>query len=248
MDETVPPASRRPLWRRLLPVIVIAAAIALVFALRLDRYLSFDTLAQHHAWLMAKVEAAPVLAPLVFVAIYAAAAALSLPGAIFLTIASGFLFGYWGAALSVVGATIGATLLFLAARSALREVLRAKAGDWVRRLEAGFRDNALSYLLVLRLVPLFPFWLVNLVPAFLGVRLSTFVIGTFIGIIPGALVYASVGRGLEHLIAEGEPPDLGIIFEPDILLPLLGLALLALVPVAYKRWRGVPPGAARGAH
>jgi uncharacterized membrane protein YdjX (TVP38/TMEM64 family) len=102
-------------------------------------------------------------------------------------------------------------------------------------MEAGFRENAMSYLLVLRLVPLFPFWLVNLVPAFLGVPLRTYVIGTFFGIMPGTFVYASVGSGLGAILEAGESPDLGIIFKAEILIPLLGLALLALIPVIYKR-------------
>ena len=102
-------------------------------------------------------------------------------------------------------------------------------------MEAGFKENALSYLLVLRLVPLFPFWLVNLVPAFLGVALGTYVLGTFLGIIPGSLVFASVGNGLGAVFDAGKTPDLGIIFEPAILGPILALSLLALVPIGYKR-------------
>jgi uncharacterized membrane protein YdjX (TVP38/TMEM64 family) len=105
-------------------------------------------------------------------------------------------------------------------------------------MEAGFRENALSYLLVLRLIPLFPFWLVNLVPAFLGVALGTYVFGTFVGIIPGSLVFASVGNGLGAVFDAGGTPDLGIIFEPAILGPILALSLLALLPVAYKRLTG----------
>ncbi len=116
--------------------------------------------------------------------------------------------------------------------------LRRRAGPWIGRLEAGFRENALSYLLVLRLVPLFPFWLVNLVPAFLGVPLTTYALGTFVGIIPGSFVYASVGNGLGAVFDAGGTPDLTIIFEPEILLPIIGLSLLALIPVVYKKFKG----------
>jgi uncharacterized membrane protein YdjX (TVP38/TMEM64 family) len=139
-----------------------------------------------------------------------------------------------------VGATLGATLLFLLARTAFRELFRAWAGKYLGRLEDGFKRNALSYLLFLRLVPLVPFWLVNLVPALLDVSLRTFVIGTFLGIIPGTLVYASVGNGLGAILAQGGKPDLGIIFSPEILLPILGIAALALVPAIYKRFRATP--------
>jgi uncharacterized membrane protein YdjX (TVP38/TMEM64 family) len=105
-------------------------------------------------------------------------------------------------------------------------------------MEQGFRDNALSYLLFLRLIPLFPFWLVNLVPAFLGVPLWTYVIGTFFGIMPGSIVYTSVGNGLGAVFDQGRTPDLSIIFKPEILLPIIGLAVLSLVPVAYKAIKG----------
>jgi uncharacterized membrane protein YdjX (TVP38/TMEM64 family) len=137
----------------------------------------------------------------------------------------------------VVGATVGATIVFLIARTALGDALRARAGPRVRRMEEGFRSDALSYLLVLRLIPIFPFWLVNIVPAFLGVALRTYVLGTFIGIIPGSFVYASVGNGLGAVFEAGGTPDLGIVFQPAILLPIVGLAVLALLPVGYRRYK-----------
>jgi uncharacterized membrane protein YdjX (TVP38/TMEM64 family) len=133
---------------------------------------------------------------------------------------------------------LGATLLFVLARSTFRELFRRKAGGYLSRLERGFKENALSYMLILRLVPLVPFWLVNLVPALLDVSLRIFVTGTFVGIIPGAFVYASVGNGLGAILGLGGKPDLGLIFKPEILLPILGLAALALVPVVYRKIRG----------
>ena len=170
--------------------------------------------------------------------VYAAVVALSVPGGAILTIAGGFLFGIVPGALYVlVGATAGATIVFLIARTALGDALRARAGPRIRRMEEGFRRDALSYLLVLRLIPLFPFWLVNIVPAFLGVPLSTYVLGTFVGIIPGSLVFASVGNGLGAVFDAGGTPDLGVIFEPAVLLPIVGLAVLALLPVAYRKLR-----------
>lgn len=225
--------------RRLLPLIVIVALIGLAFALDLDEYLSFEALRQNREMLLGFVADRPLVAPLLFVVIYAAAVALSLPGALILTLAGGFMFGTAQATVLVVlGATIGACAIFLIARSALGDVLRAKAGPWLARMEAGFRENALSYLLVLRLVPIFPFWLVNLVPAFLGVPLRTFALATLVGIIPGSLVYSSVGAGLGAVFDQGGTPDLGIILKPEILLPIIGLALLALLPVAHKWWKG----------
>jgi uncharacterized membrane protein YdjX (TVP38/TMEM64 family) len=135
----------------------------------------------------------------------------------------------------VVSATLGATIVFLAARTSLGAALAAKAGPFLKKTERGFRENALSYLLVLRLVPLFPFWLVNIVPALFGVPLRTYVIGTFLGIIPGSVVYTLLGSNLGAVLDAGGRPQLGIIFEPRMLLALLGLAILALVPVLYKK-------------
>jgi uncharacterized membrane protein YdjX (TVP38/TMEM64 family) len=153
-----------------------------------------------------------------------------------LSITGGFLFGtVWGAVHSVLSATLGATLLFLIAKTSVGDPLRATAGPWLQKMQAGFQENALSYLLVLRLVPLFPFFVVNLVPAFLGVALSTYILGTFVGIIPGAFVYASVGAGLGSLFEAGGTFSAKGILTPQILMALIGLAVLALIPVVYKK-------------
>jgi uncharacterized membrane protein YdjX (TVP38/TMEM64 family) len=225
-------------WRYL-PLTLIVAAFAAFFLFDLDRYLSFEELRRHRETLGTLGRDHAVLAALGFIVVYAAATAVSLPGGAVLTLAGGFLFGIVaGSIYAVIGATIGATALFLAARSALGDVLQRRAGPAVRRMEQGFRDNALSYLLFLRLIPLFPFWLVNLVPAFLGVPLWTYVIGTFFGIMPGSIVYTSVGNGLGAVFDQGRTPDLSIIFKPEILLPIIGLAVLSLVPVAYNAIKG----------
>ena len=172
---------------------------------------------------------------------YIAMVAFSLPGGLVATLTGGFLFGtVFGGLLTVFGATIGATAIFLAAKTALGETLREKAGPKLRKLEDGFGKNAFSYMLVLRLVPVFPFFLVNLAPAFLGVPLRTYVVATFLGIIPGTFVFASLGNGLGAVFDAGRDPDLGLIFEPEILGPILALALLALLPVVYRRFASAP--------
>lgn len=238
-----PKERRGPRLARLWPLLVIGALIVLFFALGWDRYLSFQALEQHREQLLAWTAAHRLTVIAAFIAAYAAMVALSLPGAVWATLAGGFLFGtVEAAAYVVVAATLGATAIFLIARYALHDFFEAKAGPAMRRMEAGFNENALSYMFVLRLVPLFPFWLVNLVPALLGVKLRTYVIGTFFGIMPGSLVYCSVGNGLGALFERGQRPDLGIIFEPAILLPILGLAGLSLIPIVYKRRRRMPPG------
>jgi uncharacterized membrane protein YdjX (TVP38/TMEM64 family) len=222
------------LFRRFSPVLVLVGGLSLFFALGLDRFIGFDALRENREWLRAWVYGNTILAAVALIALYAVVVAFSLPAGAVLTITAGFLFGTGVAATCVVvGATLGATAVFLAARTAFADILRAKAGAGMRRMEAGFRENAWNYLLVLRLVPIFPFWLVNLVPAFLGVSLRTYVTATFIGIIPGTLVYASLGNGLGAIFEAGETPDLGIIFDPEVLLPILALAILAVLPIVY---------------
>jgi uncharacterized membrane protein YdjX (TVP38/TMEM64 family) len=228
--------------KRFLPLALLLLAIVAAFGLGLDDYVSFEELERNRAQLLAFVERHPLLAPLVFMLIYAAVIALSIPGGAILTMAGGFLFGVVAATCyAVIAATCGATVVFLIARTALGDTLRHKAGPAMRRMEAGFRENALSYLLFLRLIPVFPFWLVNLVPAFLGVPLRTYVLATLVGIIPGSLVYASVGNGLGAVFEAGGRPDLGIIFKPEIILPIIGLAVLAILPVAYKKIKAGQP-------
>lgn len=240
--DAAPARRRRPSLARLLPLLAVVAAIAAFFALGLDRYLSFEALEAHREQLLKWTADHRVTVIAIFMLAYAAMVALSLPGATWATLAGGFLFGTAEAAVYVViAATVGATAIFLIARYALHDFFEQKAGPAMKRMEAGFNENALSYMFVLRLVPLFPFWLVNLVPALLGVRLRTYVIGTLFGIIPGSIVYCSVGNGLGVLFEQGRRPDLGIIFEPAILAPILGLAVLSLIPIAYKRLRRGKP-------
>lgn len=215
---------------------VLVGALGAFFAFGGGEYLSFDALRDNRQWLLDQVDRNAGLAIAVFIALYAVIVAFSFPGGLIMTLTGGFLFGtVLGGLYTVVGATLGATLLFLAARYLVGDMLQRKAGSWVQKMEAGFRDGEVSYMLVLRLVPLFPFFVVNLVPALLGVRLSTYLWTTFFGIMPGTFVYASVGNGLGAVFDRGEQPNLGIIFEPQIIGPLLALSVLAMVPVIYKR-------------
>lgn len=226
-------------WARilLLPALIVLGFVG-VFAFHIDRYLTFDALADNRAWLLTQVAHNTIVVALGFGLVYIGATTLSLPGSSILTMTAGFLFGlYWGSFIAVIAATIGATLLFLVARTSLGEFTRRRTQSALSKLQDGFAKNALSYLLFLRLVPAFPFWLINLAAAFLNVRLRTFVLGTLLGIIPGAVVYASVGSGLGEILDRGQKPDLSIILTPPILLPMLALAGLSLVPIAYRRWR-----------
>ena len=227
-----------PSVRRLLPLLLLVLATFAVFATDLDRYLSMDVLSDNYEALRAWAAAHPVLAPLAFGLVYAAGVAVSIPGAAIMTLAAGLMFGLvLGTVIVVVAATLGATLVFLIAKTSLGEPLRRRASGWIRRMEEGFQEDALSYLLVLRLVPIFPFWLVNIVPAFLGMRLWSYVVATFLGILPGTAVIASIGNGVGEILEAGERPDLAVIFSPEVLGPLVALAALVLSTTLYKRWR-----------
>jgi uncharacterized membrane protein YdjX (TVP38/TMEM64 family) len=233
--RTVPAEARLSL-KRVWPLLALALAVGAVFALDLDSYLTFAALREHRDALTDFVARNTLLAALTYVVVYALAIALSVPGGAILTIAGGFLFGSILATILVVlAATLGATLVFLIAKTALGDPLRARAGPFLKRMEAGFQKDALNYLLVLRLIPLFPFWIVNLVPAFLGVPLRTYVLGTFIGIIPGSFVFASVGAGIGSVLDSGADFSPSSVLTPQIVIALVGLAALALLPVVYRK-------------
>ena len=234
------PKDGRVSLKRMAPVSVLVLGAIAFFTLGLDEYLTLEALHEHHSRLTSFVAENAIVAPLVFITLYATAIAFSVPGGAVMTIAGGILFGnILGTAWVVTAATIGATAVFFIAKTALGDALRAKAGPWFDKLEAGFRENALSYLLTLRRIPLFPFFVINLVPAFLGVPPRTYVIGTFLGIIPGSFVFTSVGAGLGTLLETdmGEDFLLSGILTPEIVTALVGLALLSLLPVFYKKFK-----------
>lgn len=218
------------------PLVILLFGLVAFLVFGLHRYVSFEVLQENRAALLSFAARHALWAPIALAVAYATFVAFSLPGATVMTIACGFIFGaVMGTVVAVVGATVGAVILFLAARSSLADVLRERAGSGFRKLEAGFCANALSYLLVLRLIPVFPFWMVNIVPALCGVPLRIFILGTLVGIIPGTFIYASIGSGLDAVLQAGGTPSFNMILQPDVLLPLFGLAFLALLPAVYKQ-------------
>ncbi|MXQ06281.1 TVP38/TMEM64 family protein [Alphaproteobacteria bacterium GH1-50] len=239
-DMTHTPAEGNGFLRRL-PLLAILA-VAAIGAFTLRDHLSFEALAQNREALIAFRDANYILSVLVFIAAYIVIVAFSLPGATIATLTGGFLFATFpGALFNITGATIGATLIFLAARWGLGERLAARmdtSEGAVKRIKTAIDHNQWEALFLIRLVPAVPFFVANLVPALVGVPLFRFVVTTFLGIIPGAVVYTSVGAGLGEVFARGETPDLGIIFQPHILLPILGLCALAALPILLKALRG----------
>jgi uncharacterized membrane protein YdjX (TVP38/TMEM64 family) len=239
-DMTSEPQDDRGALRFLPLAVIVTAAIAGAFFFR--DYLSFQTLAENREQLIAFRDANYLATVLIFVAAYVVIVGFSLPGATIATLTGGFLFSTFpGVLFNVTGATLGAIVIFLAAKWGLGEKLSAKmdsSGGTVAKIKQGIDDNQWEMLFLIRLVPAVPFFVANVVPALVGVPLYRFAVTTFLGIIPGALVYTSVGAGLGEVFAAGETPDLGLIFEPHILLPILGLCALAALPIILKAVRG----------
>jgi len=242
---------------RWLPLAAVAGLMVLAFSMGWHNYLSFKTIGLNYEAMRAFIADNLVAAVAIYIAAYIAVVALSLPGGLVMTLAGGLLFGWViGAAATVVGATIGATLVFLIARTSLGEALAAKAGPWIANLRDGFKENALSYLLFLRLVPVFPFWLVNLAPALLGVPLGTYVLGTGLGIIPGTTAFSVAGAGLASVVEAQNKIyrdclekaganaatvcqyqiDTSALVTRELLIAFALLGVVALIPVALKWW------------
>ena len=240
MTDMTDTSKTNPILKRL-PIIVIGI-VAVLGAYFFRDYLTFEALANNRESLIAFRDANYFLTVLIFIALYTIVVAFSLPGATILTLAGGFLFfTFPGFLFNVIGATLGATAIFSAARWGFGKQLGAKlegSEGVVKKIKDGIDENQWSMLFLIRLVPAIPFFLANLIPAFLEVPLRRFVISTFLGIIPGSVVYTSVGAGLGEVFDAGETPNLGIIFEPHILLPIIGLCVLAVLPIVIKAVRG----------
>ena len=237
---------RSGLWR-LLPFGIILAGLALSYAFGLQDYLSLSYLGESRTALKAYVAANFLSSAALFMVIYIAAVAFSLPAATILTVFGGFLFGWLaGGLMVVIAATIGGCILFLAARSALGGFLRDKVGGRAAALAEGFKKDAFSYLLVLRLAPIFPFFFVNIAPALFDVTLRTFAAATFLGIIPGTFAYAFLGQGLDSVLdaaqKSGTQASISDLVTPQITLAFAGLACVAAIPIIIKKLRSKPAG------
>lgn len=230
---------RMALWR-LLPLAIVVSALVFAYAMGWHTHLTLARLLESRAVLLAYVEAYPLLAPTFFALFYIAAVATSFPAASLLTVAGGFLFGWLlGGALVVVSATVGATLLFLAARTACGDLVKSRLGDRAARVAEGLEKDAFGYLLILRLAPVFPFWLVNIVPAVFNVPIKTYVGATALGIAPATFAFAYLGHGLESALVSaaesGQDLTLADLVTPQLTLAFAALALVVAIPVVVKR-------------
>ena len=233
----MPEQQSRSRIRKFLPLVILAAGLALFFILGLDEYLSFAWLASHYSEIKSMATENLVLALSAFFILYTVAVAFSLPIASPLTLIGGAIFGWLGFGAVVTSATLGAYILFIAARGALAESLSRKAGPFMSRINAGFNKSPFYWLLALRLIPALPFWAVNIAPALLGMKTRDYILATAIGIAPGSFVYIWIGRGFDSILARGETPDLSVLTELSIIAPFFALGVLALVPVGVEHLR-----------
>lgn len=243
MDNVNQPEKPSVLRHAPLVIILIAAVIGF-FTLR--DYLTFETLRENREALLAFRDANFLGIVAVFIAIYFAIVAFSLPGAAVASVTGGFLFGLgFGTVFNVFAASLGAIAIFLAARWGLGKTLAAKmdaSEGALKKLKDGLRENEISVLFLLRLVPAVPFFVANLLPALVGVRFFNFAFTTVLGIIPGALVFTWIGVGLGEVFDRGESPDLSLLWEPQVIGPILGLSVLAALPIVIKAVRGRKEG------
>ncbi len=239
---------------RWLPILIIAVVMTIVMAAGWHRYVSFQSIGLNYEAMKIFIKDNLLIAVLVYVATYVVVVALSLPGGLVMTLAGGLLFGWLiGCVAAMIGATIGSTAIFLIARTACGDLMATRAGPWLGTFRAGFQEHALSYLLFLRLVPAFPFVVVNIAPALLGVKLSTYIVGTVVGILPGTAAFAIAGAGLGSVIkaqnkvfadciaAKGSDAcvysiDTSALVTKELLIAFAALGVVALIPVVIKKW------------
>lgn len=223
---------------RWLPLLALLCIMLSFFYFHLYRFFTFESLRVHRHLLIEWTQAHYCLTVVCYMLVFIILASSLIPMALFLTLTGGFLFGIWfGALFAISSAVIGGMLFVLAMKTALSDWFEKKAGAWLLRMEEGIEENAFNYLLTMRLIPVFPFWLVNLGSALFNVRLSIFIGATVLGMIPATLIYASVGNNLGSLFEMNQTPDINIIFQPHFLFPLLGLAALSIVPAVYRQFK-----------
>ena len=223
---------------KFLPIVILVLGIVVFFALGGHHYLSLEVIKNNYQSLVDFTNDNFITGCLIFSIVYILVVAFSIPGASVMTLVGGFLFGvYVGSVLVVLSATIGAVIVYLAVKSAIGDILKSKAKGNIEKMRNGFENDAFNYLLSIRLIPIFPFFIINIACGMLGVKLKDFFLATLIGIIPGSVIYVWVGTGLGFALKQGEDLNLGIIFQPQFILPIIALALLSLVPIIYKKYR-----------
>jgi len=242
LDMNTETKPKKGLMQRVLPLAIVFIALGAFFALGGPEYVNLDYLKDKRGDLTEYVQNNFLIAFVGFIAAYITLVSISVPGSGLLSIFGGFLFGtFTGAFGIVIGATIGACIIFLIVRNAIGENLAEKMGPYMKKFEDGLTKNELSYLFILRLVPIFPFFVVNVVPALFKVKFRNYAMTTFLGIIPASLVFASIGDGASAIFEQGGELNLsGVMTEPRVLFPVIGLVVLAMIPIVYNKFKAQP--------
>lgn len=226
------------LLRRFGPLALIVVLFVAAFASGLADHISLEELRARGAALQAFAHEKPLLCVAIYLAIYISSVAISLPGALILSLTGGFLFGPIGGGFAAVtGATGGSTITYFVFRTAFGDMLRKKPTAFLAKVEAGFKGDAFNYLLTLRLIPAFPLLVVNVAAGVMNIRARTFILASLLGMIPSSFVYAGIGAGLGHIFAKGGPVTLETLFSPRIYLPIIGMGVLAFLPPLWRHWR-----------
>jgi uncharacterized membrane protein YdjX (TVP38/TMEM64 family) len=225
------------LLRRFGPLAVIVILFVIAFASGLPEHLSLEELRARGTELQAFAHDHPVLCVLIYLAIYISSVAISLPGALILSLTGGFLFGPLGGFAAVTGASGGSTVTYLVVRTAFGDMLRRKPDAFMAKVAEGLRKDAFNYLLTLRLIPAFPLLIVNVAAGIANIPVRTFVLASVLGMIPSSFVYAGIGAGLGHIFAQGGPVTMGTLLSPRIYIPIIGMGVLAFLPPLWRHWR-----------
>ena len=237
-SQPPPPASALGVIKRFGPAALLVGGLAAVIAGGGLNHLSLHELRDSRASLHAFVRAHGLEAAVAYVAVYVGVVSLSLPGALIMTLTGGFLFGPWaGALLADIACSSGAMVVYAVCRLTVGDCLDRRLSPKIKAFEDGFRQDAFLYLLTLRLIPVMPFWLINLAAGLIGAPARAFIVATVLGILPAALIYAGLGSGLDGMFDRGEPLGPQLFLTPRIALPMIGLALLSTLPIAHHWWR-----------
>lgn len=216
-------------------LLIFCIALIAVAIWWVPQWLSFAQLASHYQALKTLIDAYPFTAWALFFTLYMSVVALSIPVALVLTLGGAALFGWVALPLIILAASLGATLVFLLAKTVFRATLQSRVASWLAGVESAFQESPVRWCLTMRFIPVMPFWAANIIPAVLGMRIAPFFLSTLVGILPGTAIYVGIGRGLDHIFQRGTVPDLTVLQAPSVWAPLLALGLLSALSTRFRR-------------